>query len=156
MAIIAVAGVFFAGYRAADNSWQTKWANRDVADAKAKLVYSEQQRRIEQDRQVAINAIQADAEKRIAKSKRAADDANAESERLQVGITDAIGRIKSGGGYTGTTDSGKAGDKGGLLLTELFREIDTAAGKYAEEADAAYNAGMTCERSYDELKKGGK
>lgn len=154
--LIAVVGIFFAGYRTADNSWQTKWADRDAADAKEKQAFSEQQRRIEQDRQGAINEIQADAQKQITKSKRAADFSRAESERLQIGIIDAIGRIKSGGSNSGTTDSRKAGDKTGLLLAELFREIDTAAGKYAEEADDAYNAGMTCERSYDAVKKGGK
>ncbi|WCD42721.2 Rz-like spanin [Pectobacterium phage Abuela] len=154
--IIAVVGIFFAGYRTANNSWESKWADRDAADAKANQAFSEQQRRIEQDRQGAINAIQADAQKQIAKSKRAADAANAESERLQIGINDAIGRIKSGGSDTGTTSSGKAGDTSGPLLAELFREIDTAAGKYAEEADRAYNAGMTCEISYDAVKNGGK
>lgn len=156
IAIIAVVGIFFAGYRAANNSWESKWAARDADDATAKQVFIEQQRRIEKDRQGAINAIQSDAQKKIAKSKLAADAANAESERLQIGINDAIGRIKSGGIDTGTTSSGKAGDKAGLLLAELFREIDTAAGKYAEEADRAFNAGMTCEISYDAVKKGGK
>lgn len=156
IAIIAVVGIFFAGYRTANNSWESKWAVRDAADATAKQAFIEQQRRIEKDRQGAINAIQEDAQKRIAKVKRDADVSRAESERLQIGINDAISRLKTGGSDTGITSSGKAGDKAGLLLAELFREIDTAAGKYAEEADRAFNAGMTCEISYDAVKNGGK
>lgn len=152
IALTVLASVFAAGYITANNSWQTKWANRDAADARAIQAFNEQQRRIEQERQGAINAIQEDAQKRIAKAKRDADAANAESERLQVGITDAIGRLNSGRSDTGTTAGSKAGRSTGLLLAELFREIDTAAGNYAAEADRARSVAMTCEAAYDAVR----
>lgn len=152
IALTVLAGVFATGYITANNSWQTKWAKRDATDARATKAFNEQQRRIEQERQGVINAIQEDAQKRITKAKRDADVANAESERLQVGIKDAIGRLNSGRSDTGTTAGSKAGRGTGLLLAELFREIDTAAGHYAAEADRARSVAMTCEAAYDSVR----
>ena len=82
--------ILWAGYSIADRSWQEKWQARDLADAKAAQAFTEQQRRIELQRQGAIDDIQAQAEKDIATAQRNAATAAAESKRLQDGIADAI------------------------------------------------------------------
>ena len=156
IALALIAGVALSSawltHSVTDKAWQAKWSARDAADLAASKTFTEQQRRIELQRQGAIDDIQAQADKDIAKAQRNASIAAAESKRLQNGIADAITRIKSGGSDTSTTISSTARDKASLLLAELFGEIDTAAGNYAEEADRAYDAGKRCERSYDAVR----
>lgn len=134
------------------NEWSSKWMARDLADAQAAAAFTEQQRRIELQRQGAIDAIQEQAQQDIATAQRHAAVAAAESKRLQDGIADAITRLQANSGNTGATISSKAGTSTSSLLAELFREIDTAAGEYAAEADRARLAGLTCERAYDAVR----
>lgn len=135
-----------------DTQWQAKWTARDLADSKAAQAFTEQQRRIELQRQGAIDGIQAQAEKDIATAQRNAAIAAAESDRLQRGIEQAIAQLRAGGSDTSPTTSSKARASTSSLLAVLFREIDTAAGEYAEQADRARAAGLTCERAYDAVR----
>lgn len=135
-----------------DAEWQTKWQARDLADLQAAQAFTEQQRRIELQRQGAIDAIQEQAQQDIATAQRNAAIAAAESKRLQDGIADAITRLQANSGNTGATISSKTRASTGSLLAVLFREIDTAAGEYAAEADRARAAGLTCERAYDAVR----
>lgn len=149
---IGVLMILWAGYNVADRSWQAKWQERDLADAKAAQAFTEQQRRIELQRQGAIDAIQEQAQQDIATAQRNAAIAAAESNRLQDGIADAITRLQADSGNPGATISSKTRASTSSLLAELFREIDTAAGIYAAEADRARAAGLTCERAYDAVR----
>lgn len=135
-----------------DAQWQNRWQARDLADAQAAIQFADKQRRIEQERQGAIDAIQEQAQQDIAKAQRNAAIAAAESKRLQDGIADAITRLQADSGNPGATISSKARASTSSLLAELFREIDTAAGIYAAEADRARAAGLTCERAYDAVR----
>lgn len=132
--------------------WSAKWMARDLADAQAAAAFTEQQRRIELERQGAIDAIQEQAQQDIATAQRNAAIAAAESKRLQDGIADAITRLQADSGNSGATISSKTRASTSSLLAELFREIDTAAGIYAAEADRARAAGLTCERAYDAVR----
>lgn len=132
--------------------WSAKWMARDLADAQAAIQFTEQQRRIEQQRQGAIDAIQEKAQQEIATAQRNAAIAAAESDRLQHGVEQAIAQIRAGGSNTSTTTSSTARDKTSVLLAQLFREIDTAAGNYAAEADRAYDAGRRCEAAYNAVR----
>lgn len=143
---------YSSGYDKADTAWNDKWNKRDLADLKAAKAFTEQQRRIELQRQGEIDAIQEQAQQDIAKAQRNAAIAAAESERLQNGIADAITILQADSGHTSATISSKTRASTSLLLTELFREIDTAAGHYAAEADRARGAGLACERAYDAVR----
>lgn len=135
-----------------DDQWQKRWQARDLADAQAAIQFADKQRRIEQERQGAIDAIQEQAQQEIATAQRNAAIAAAESDRLQHGIEQAIAKIRAGGSNTSTTTSSTTRDKASVLLAELFREIDTAAGNYAAEADRAYDAGRRCEAAYNAVR----
>lgn len=151
-AVGLMAGCFYLGYHSSDKSWQLKWSQRDAADIKAEKEFTEQQRRIELQRQGVIDDIQNEADKQLAAARTNAARADAESERLRAGINSAIARLQSGGHDTGAPSGSPARDRTGLLLTELFREIDVAAGEYAAEADRRGIAGLTCERAYDSMR----
>lgn len=141
-----------AGRTAEHKEWSAKWQARDLADAQAAIQFADKQRRIEQERKGAIDAIQEQAQQDIATAQRNAAIAAAESKRLQDGIADAITRLQADSGNPGTTISSKTRASTSSLLAELFREIDTAAGIYAAEADRARAAGLTCERAYDTVR----
>lgn len=141
-----------AGRTAEHKEWSAKWQARDLADAQAAIQFTEQQRRIELQRQGAIDAIQEQAQQDIATAQRNAAIAAAESKRLQDGIADAITRLQADSGNPGATINSKTRASTSSLLAELFREIDTAAGIYAAEADRARAAGLTCERAYDAVR----
>lgn len=141
-----------AGRTAEHKEWSAKWQARDLADAQAAIQFADKQRRIEQERQGAIDAIQEQAQQDIATAQRNAAIAAAESKRLQDGIADAITRLQADSGNPGATISSKTRASTSSLLAELFREIDTAAGIYAAEADRARAAGLTCERAYDAVR----
>lgn len=141
-----------AGRTAEHKEWSAKWQARDLADAQAAIQFADKQRRIEQERQGAIDAIQEQAQQDIATAQRNAAIAAAESKRLQDGIADAITRLQADSGNPGATISSKTSASTSSLLAELFREIDTAAGIYAAEADRARAAGLTCERAYDAVR----
>lgn len=141
-----------AGRTAEHKEWSAKWQERDLADAQASIQFADKQRRIEQERQGAIDAIQEQAQQDIATSQRNAAIAAAESKRLQDGIADAITRLQADSGNPGATISSKTRASTSSMLAELFREIDTAAGVYAAEADRARAAGLTCERAYDAVR----
>lgn len=142
----------WAGNSHADQQWQLKWAKRDKDDLDAAKAFTESQRRIELKRQGDIDAIQNDAEKRLAAARNSAARAAAESERLRTGITAAIARLQTSRSDTGTADISATRASDSRLLAELFGEIDTAAGEYAAEADRRGEAGLTCERAYDAMR----
>lgn len=141
-----------AGRTAEHKEWSAKWMARDLADAQAAIQFADKQRRIEQQHQGAIDAIQEQAQQDIATAQRNAAIAAAESKRLQDGIADAITRLQADSGHSGTAISSKTRASTSSLLAELFREIDAAAGIYAAEADRARAAGLTCERAYDAVR----
>lgn len=143
---------YSSGYDKADTAWNDKWTKRDLADLQAKQEFTEQQRRIELQRQGAIDDIQAQAEKDIATAQRNAAIAAAESKRLQDGIADAITRLQADSSNPSATIGSKTRASTSSLLTVLFREIDTAAGEYAAEADRARGAGLRCEAAYDAVR----
>lgn len=152
IAFALVAFGYVSGFSKSGREWQAKWSARDAADAQEHQQFTEQQRRIEQERQGAIDAIQEQAQQEIATAQRNAAIAAAESKRLQDGIADAITRLQADSGNPSTTISSKTRASTSSLLAELFREIDTAAGIYAAEADRARAAGLTCERAYDAVR----
>lgn len=152
IAFALVAFGYVSGFSKSDREWQAKWSARDAADAQAHQQFNEQQRRIELERQGAIDAIQEQAQQDIATAQRNAAIADAESKRLQDGIADAITRLQADSGNPSTAISSKTRASTSSLLAELFREIDTTAGIYAAEADRARAAGLACERAYDAVR----
>lgn len=145
---------YSSGYDAADTAWNDKWSKRDKTDAEARLTFTQDQRRIELTRQANIDQIQRDADEETRKANAARAAAQRTADQLQSGIRAAIARLQQrSSSDTGTASSGKAGANAGDLLADLYREIDAAAGEYAEEADRRGRIAMTCEKAYDAIRK---
>lgn len=154
--IVAVAaGGFVWGSSSKNDEWQLKWVARDASDLQADLEFTAQQRRIELKRQGEMDAIQKKAAADLATARSNTDLARSESGRLQRGITVALEQLRQSGSGTGVAAGSSSGGKTGLLLAELYREIDEAATRYAEEADLAHAAGLRCEAAWDALRAKG-
>lgn len=144
---------YTAGRDDANALWQTKWDRRNTADAEALAKRQSDERQEERRRQEAINAISTNAQHEIEQAQ--ADAVNAQS--AAVGLQSAIGKLKrqlaasETGRISAIAATGAAKASTAILLAELLSESDKAAGEYAAEADAAYRAGLTCERAYDAI-----
>lgn len=136
-------------------AWQQKWDARDKADAAATL----EQERINRDKEQALQAF-ADEEQRKADAARSdlarrLAASRVSAERLQQGVSAAISAL-NGGAAAGATPGSTTGRNTGLLLSDLYRSINTRAEKLAEEADRRRNAGLICERLYNNARDAAK
>lgn len=111
-----------------------------VDDARA-----EEQRRTNEQSKVAQ-----DATKQAEQARRDRIAADGVSERLRARVAGllAAGRPTSSPATAGGSAPARTAD---ALLAELFRRADQRAGSLAADLDAARNAGLACERSYDAL-----
>lgn len=94
--------------------------------------------------------IENDAQKRIKASAAAADHARDTADGLR-GQLDSIKRIASDA--SGSFAPGASARDAVLLLADLLRQCGERYTTMARFADAAHDAGRTCEQSYDSLKK---
>ena len=154
LAVICLAllgGAFYWGYSTSNKSWSLKWTQRNAKDLQADLNFTLDQRRIELERQNHVNEIQKNAE---AESARLAADlarSRAESGRMQRSINAALDQLRDGN-TTRVIGSGPDSSKVGILLAELYAEINKRSTELAGEADAYYLAGQTCNREWDAVR----
>lgn len=134
----------------ANSEWRQKWDARDKADTQAALQQEKENRDKEKSLQAVADAEQqkagaarADADRRIAASR-------AVSQQLQIGIEQALQQL---GNPPATTAGRPTTARAGLLLAELYRSIDERSGYLAAEADRRREAGLTCQRLYDNARQ---
>lgn len=141
------------GYGKADNAWKTQWLQRDLTDSTATLHREIAERAEERRRQRAADEEQKRADEELAKVQADADDAQRARDGLQQQLT-TLQRQFAGsetGRLSALAAAGQAKAETTVLLAQLLSESDQAAGEYAKEADRAYVAGSTCERTYDKV-----
>jgi biopolymer transport protein ExbB/TolQ len=143
--------IYRSGYDYADREWRLKWQQRDLADAKATLSRQANVRFEEQRRQQRSNEEHKRANEELAKLQADAADAERARSRLQQQLRQL--RWQFGDSETARLSAvvaaGTAKAETFSVLAELLGESDRAAEIYAEEADRAYVAGSSCERTYD-------
>lgn len=144
---------YTAGCDDANTAWQSKWDQRNTADAEALAKRQSDERQEERRRQETINAISTNAQREIEQAQ--ADAANAQS--AAIGLQSALGKLKrqlatsETGRISAVATTGSAKSETAILLAQLLSESDKAAGEYAAKADQAYGAGLICERAYDAI-----
>ncbi len=148
---------YSAGYDSADAAWKLQWAQRDADDAKFRVAEEARQRNIEQQRQIAVVEEGRKADEEMAKAK--ADAAHA--QRVGDGLQQQLDRLQKRYAADRATSKlssaaavSQAKSETIVLLAQLYRESDKAAGEYAEEADRNYVKGSSCERTYNRVTNG--
>lgn len=130
----------------------------------ASLHYGEQIATLERDHAIASEAAQAQARERenalrrqLKEVERQADEKRksleadlANARRAASGLQVELDKVRaeSARSGAGTTDECETARATTGMLAELLAELDGMAGIYAEAADRARLAGLTCERSY--------
>lgn len=145
--------LYRSGYDDADKTWQRKCLQRDIADSTATLHREVAERAEEQRRQQIANEEQKHAEEELAKVQANADAAQRTGNRLQQQLRQLQRQLGDSetGRISAVAATGAAKAETARVLAELLAESDRAAGIYAEEADRAYVAGASCERTYDKV-----
>ena len=140
-------------YHQVDKSWQLKWAQRDKDDSDALAQRQASERAEEQRRLQAANQAVKDAEKDNEQLKADAINAKRSADRLQQQLIQLRQQFADSetGKLSSAASSSASKSQAIILLTELLSESNEAAGEYAKEADRAYSAGRTCERTYTSL-----
>ncbi len=144
-------GAFYWGYATSSNKWSEKWLKRDADDLQASLNFAAEQSRIERERNNRVEQIQKDAENESNRLNADLVRSRAESGRLQQSIRTAIGQLRSGTD-TAVTGSGKNARAVGVLLSDLYAEINHRSNELAGEADRYYLAGLTCNRQWEAVR----
>jgi hypothetical protein len=149
--LMAACIAYGSGYANADKRWRASWSERDAADARQTTQREAWERAEEQRRQVAISQVIENAEKQLtaARSDAAVAESAADGLRSQLRhITRQLADSETGR-LTSVARAGASEGKTAILLAGLLRESDELAGKFAAEADDAYERGAACERIYE-------
>lgn len=148
---LLIGGGYWWGSSSKNTDWKLRWSQRDADDRQAQLAFTEQQRKLELERQRKIDEIEREYQAKLATANANLNAARVQSKRLQSGVDAALAQLRAGGRDTGSAAERQATDQTGVLLAELFREINDRSVALAGEADEAWLRGKQCEASYDAL-----
>lgn len=134
-----------AAEQAAFSDYRLEVAERD---SRATAAAREEERR----RQVAIDGVEEDGQRKLAAARVDATDARAARDRLQL----EVDRLRAGRAATCgaiAAQQRQAGDRAFDLLADLFERADFRAGELAEALDRSRVAGLSCEVAYEALRE---
>ncbi|NMY24340.1 DUF2514 domain-containing protein [Pseudomonas sp. WS 5410] len=155
VALIFLASVLLIGV-GAGGAWQVQdWrygkqlAEIGKAQALAITAAGEKARQEEQRRQSAVNKEASNAREQNKAAAVDAGSADAAGGRLHVEAGKFAATACSD---PGSAQRGASATRAAMVLSELFQRADKRAGELAAAYDRARIAGMTCERSYDDIR----
>lgn len=141
---------FTSGQADANLRWSVKWAQRDAAEHEARTRQEVRARKEELRRQHVIQEEQKYANEQLANAQSSAADAEHAANGLRSQLS-ALRRQLAGSEtskLSAASSASAANAQTVLMFTQLLRESDEMAGKFAAQADRAYIAGKACEDIY--------
>jgi hypothetical protein len=156
--LVAMALTFAAGWWVNGARWEAKLADAQRGHADDRQQWADQalasqaeQRRIERERQSAINGVQRDAEQQIETARADADRAGDALDRLQQRFENAARNSRACGNSI-TAQLSQTADTAARMQADVFRRTGAAAQLYAGVADERGVAGTACEAAYGVLR----
>lgn len=154
LAVVAalVGGGWYFGSTHTDRTWQVKWADRDVSEAKVRGD-AVQAARDEEQRRYAVQ----DEAARISREqdKRIASDGAvlaADVGGLRLDTASFVQRTSQCPSNPTVTDRGPAATRAAMVLSELLDRSVGVNQELAAAYDRVRNSAVTCARLYDSLK----
>lgn len=141
------------GTTKANADWQHKWDQQALQLAQAQAAALEVARTEEQRRVKAIEEITNESKKQIEQARADAAAADAVADGMHEQARRLAARGSQCTGNTTTADRSQAARAtDAVVLADLFRRADAAAGRLAAAYDRARAAGLACERAYDAVR----
>ncbi|WP_167523160.1 DUF2514 family protein [Pseudomonas denitrificans (nom. rej.)] len=146
---LAAAGGWHEGRARMDAAWQARWDQHAIQDQQAATAFEARERAEEQRRQLSVNKVIEDADKKIDQVRANADAAA--DQRVHDAAAKYADRVAAAeaGRESCTAAASKAATEHARVLAELLGEADRLAGIYAEAADESRVRGLACEAAYD-------
>jgi hypothetical protein len=137
---------------------QAAQAKAETSLSDYRLEVSERDRRAiaaareeERRRQVAVDEVEEDGQRKLAAARGDAADAGIARDRLQL----EVNRLRAGRAATCNTIAAQqrqAGDRAFTVLADLFESADRRAGELATALDRSRVAGQQCEAAFDTVR----
>ncbi|MGY2199012.1 DUF2514 domain-containing protein [Pseudomonas gingeri] len=150
---LALFGAYHFGGSVKDDQWQSRWNDRDTADARARASAETDARALEQQRQQSAEKVQRDATQKLEQARTDAAGANAAADGLRQRVQEllhATSNTRSNPGPAGSCTPGAS--PGDLLAVVLDKSVQRNR-ELAAIADTAQVRGLACEAAYDALKR---
>lgn len=137
----------WAGHEWSDRGWSQRWAERDTADASARVAMAADARRTEQQWQTKINEVQADAKRNAEILAADAAELNDTVSQLRKSL-----RMSTADGATAAatiTELRRTAATNAVVRVELCGWAIERAKELAAIADRNRAAGLACQRAYE-------
>ncbi|ECJ2707142.1 DUF2514 domain-containing protein [Salmonella enterica subsp. diarizonae] len=155
IAIVALAGAFFAGSEWTNRNWKIKWAERDSTESAQVANAQTAVRWIEQGRIIARDEAVKDAQAQATKSAVIAAGLSATVSQLQQQakkLATHLDAAKHTADLAASVRSKTAGADA-TMLADMLGSLAAEAKYYAGRSDESYRAGMTCQNIYDSVRE---
>lgn len=153
--LLLVVSAFLAGSQWANNSWKTRWADRNSTESSQKANAQTAARWIEQGRTIARDEVVKDAQAKAASAAATSAGLSASVKQLQQQarkLATHLDAAKHTADLAATVRSKTAGSDA-AMFADMLGSLAEEARYYAEQADENYRAGMTCERIYNSVRE---
>ncbi|MBB4863365.1 membrane protein involved in colicin uptake [Pseudomonas nitritireducens] len=149
---LAAAGGWHEGSERTDAAWQAKWDQHEKADQQAAEAFEAREHAEEQRRQLSVNKVIEDADRKIDQVR--ANSSAAADQRVRDAAAKYADRIAAAeaGRHSCTAAASKAAAQRARVLADMLGEVDRMAGVYAEAADESRVRGLACEAAYDGIR----
>ena len=149
---LAAAGGWHEGGAHMDAQWQARGDQHEKQDQQAAAAFEARERAEEQRRQLSVNKVIEDADRKIDQVR--ANASAAADQRVRDAAAKYADRVAAAeaGRDSCTAAASKAAAQHARVLAELLGEADRLAGVYAEAADESRVRGLACEAAYDGIR----
>lgn len=153
--IIVLLGTTALGYAVgtsvSDDQWQSRWSDRDAADATARAEQEARNREAENTMQHAITKVSQNAEQKLTSVQADADNAAAAAGRLRGTISELQRKLQRSEALADSAIASErqAEARAANMFANLLTESVERNRQLAAAADDARTRGLTCEQAYD-------
>lgn len=135
------------GAKAVNSYWETKWANAELAKAKAQVDAVDKALETYRDQLARLEETNATTKQALADALDAAYRADRANDGLQQQIDNSVRRGSQCSATSSTSERAAAATEL-VVLADVLRRANNRAGELAKIADEARIRGLACETSY--------
>jgi len=160
IAVAIAAGAAYGCYRHGVSTeradWETRWAERDTADAEARAAAELTQRTEEQRRQDWAAGVQRDAIQETERLRASGDGLDADNRRLREQLAGLQARLGGARPGADTPVSSASATRAAMVLSDLYGSCQGRLSELSKTFDRNRVAALACERFVEGLRPSDK